>query len=65
MSYVVKRGQYITLIAFCRIRRAMANMLIQADELRARLLEQLALMLTPRQLALVLMAPLNMLASPL
>lgn len=43
----------------------MANMLIQADELRARLLEQLAVMLTPRQLALVLMAPLTMLATPL
>lgn len=48
-----------------RIRGAMANMLIQADELRARLLEQLAVMLTPRQLALVLMAPLTMLATPL
>ena len=48
----------------CRIRGAMANMLIQADELRARLLEQLAVMLSPRQLALVLMAPLDMMASP-
>ena len=42
----------------------MVQMYMQADELRSRLLEQLAVILGPRQLALVLMAPLDMMASP-
>ena len=45
----------------CRIVEALAMMLMQAVELRARCLEHLAGLLTPRQMAYVLIAPCDML----
>ena len=44
-----------------RIVEALAMMLMQAVELRARCLEHLAGLLTPRQMAYVLIAPCDML----
>ena len=47
--------------AACRLKEGLAQVVVQADELRLHAMQQMAALLSPRQLAYYLLAPMDML----